>query len=839
MTEETIFLSALEQATPAARAAYLDAACAGNPELRERVEGLLRSHGDPDSFLDRPALVRQAEAQAEPNRTTDLPANRAPSADEPAADDELLAFLAPGGGPGSLGRLDHYQVLEVVGRGGMGVVFKARDTRLQRVVAIKVLAASLAASGAARQRFFREARAAAAVRDEHVVGIHAVSDEGGPTPYLVMEFIAGVTLEKRVQRREPLAAKEVLRIGLQAALGLAAAHRQGLIHRDVKPANILLENGVERVKLTDFGLARAADDASLSQAGVVAGTPLFMSPEQARGEPLDGRSDLFSLGSVLYTLCTGRAAFAAGNTLAVLKRVCEAAPWPIRKVNPDIPEWLAAVVDRLLAKDPGARFQTAEELAEVLGRDLARLQQSRQTPAQEASKPEAAPPAAPAQPARKRKRLALTAGLLGVVGLAAGLATVAALNQPPGPGAPRHGRPVPPEPDPRVLTVSKRPEDGGRFRTIQEALDTVGQGMTIRVLDDAVYEEFLQIDRPELQQGVTLVAAGKASLRRVPGKTATVWIRGVPRFTLRGFRVEGTPRKDDYREVYITGLCPGVVLERLDITQGAGDGVVLYDVPLSGKDAPVVIRDCTIRVGQLAVVVKGRSHDDQFRPQPCGHVVVRNNDLVGCNLGVVLIGVVHKVHVVGNRIQGSQRRAVELWDLLKGTAGVLVANNTMFQCNCALGIWDDHAQRKDFLKCKDIRVQNNLVFETGYEADMVLTNRGRGDFKAADQDGDLNGLLHSPEWRFSHNWREADEQRGARVPGRWIPYSPTDHRLKPDMVLSLKSSDPNFLRPARDSPLATGGAGVTDSTLPAYVGAVPPEGVAPWDWDRTWRALAR
>src|SRR5206468_237440 len=144
-----------------------------------------------------------------------------------------------------------------------------------------------------------------------------------------------------------------------AAAGLAAAHAQGLVHRDVKPANILLENGIERVRLTDFGLARAADDASLTQSGVVAGTPEYMAPEQAAGGTVDHRADLFSLGSVLYAMCAGRPPFRAGGTLAVLKRVCEEAPRPLPEVNPEVPDWLVGIIARLQAKDPADRFQTA------------------------------------------------------------------------------------------------------------------------------------------------------------------------------------------------------------------------------------------------------------------------------------------------------------------------------------------------------------------------------------------------------------------------------------------------------------------------------------------------
>jgi serine/threonine-protein kinase len=219
---------------------------------------------------------------------------------EPAsARDHSLDFLGASDDPASLGRLGPYEVSEILGRGGFGVVLKAFDPALGRAVAIKVLAPQLATSAAARSRFAREARAAAAVVHENVVAIHAV-DSWNSLPYLVMPCIAGQSLQERVDRDGPTDLKAILRIGIQTAQGLAAAHSQGLVHRDVKPSNILLENGVERVKLTDFGLARAVDDASLTQSGVVAGTPQYMSPEQARGEPVDHRSDLFSLGSVLY-----------------------------------------------------------------------------------------------------------------------------------------------------------------------------------------------------------------------------------------------------------------------------------------------------------------------------------------------------------------------------------------------------------------------------------------------------------------------------------------------------------------------------------------------------------
>ncbi len=217
----------------------------------------------------------------------------------------VLKLLGPTDDPSMLGRLAGYEIVGVIGCGGMGVVLKGFDPRLNRFVAIKLLAPHLAASGSARRRFAREAKAAAAVVHENVVAIHGVSEFQG-LPYLVMPYVKGESLQKRLDRGGPLGVSEVLRIARQIAAGLAAAHAQGLIHRDIKPANILLEEGVDRLQLTDFGLARTVDDASETRTGIIAGTPQYMSPEQARGDALDPRSDLFSVGSVMYAMCAGR-----------------------------------------------------------------------------------------------------------------------------------------------------------------------------------------------------------------------------------------------------------------------------------------------------------------------------------------------------------------------------------------------------------------------------------------------------------------------------------------------------------------------------------------------------
>lgn len=287
---------------------------------------------------------------------------------------EIRGWLDATDDPRMLGRFAGYEIVGIVGHGGMGIVLKGFEASLNRYVAIKILAPRLATNGSARNRFSREAQAAAAVRHDNVIAIHRV-DQWHGLPFLVMPYAGGISLQKRIDSDGRLTIEQTLRVGIQVASGLAAAHAQGLVHRDIKPANILLEQGVERVTITDFGLARAADDASITRTGVIAGTPQYMSPEQAEAGSLDARSDLFSLGSVLYTMATGRPPFRGESSYEVLRRIVTEPVRPMREIESSVPEWFAWLVSRLHAKSPNDRPSTASEVASLLEACLAHVQQ--------------------------------------------------------------------------------------------------------------------------------------------------------------------------------------------------------------------------------------------------------------------------------------------------------------------------------------------------------------------------------------------------------------------------------------------------------------------------------
>ena len=342
------------------------------------------------SHLDECEVCGQTLSELSASRNTWKDARLFLAADPPGSSDELLVtqdqayapseaetpsvgFLAPSDDPRMLGRFGPYEILGVIGWGGMGVVLKGLDGALNRYVAIKVLAPQLATDGTARRRFAREAQAAAAVVHDNVIPVYGV-DEFNELPYLVMPYVGGSSLQKRIDKEGPLPLSETLRIAAQTAAGLAAAHAQGLVHRDIKPANLLLLNNVERVRITDFGLARAADDRTLTRIGVIAGTPEFMSPEQARGEAIDYRSDLFSLGSVMYAMCTGRPPFRANSSFGVLQKISQAQPTSVRELSPELPDWMSRLIGKLHAKLPEDRFGSAEEVSLILHQCLAHTQ---------------------------------------------------------------------------------------------------------------------------------------------------------------------------------------------------------------------------------------------------------------------------------------------------------------------------------------------------------------------------------------------------------------------------------------------------------------------------------
>jgi serine/threonine protein kinase len=264
---------------------------------------------------------------------------------------------------------DAYTIEGEVGRGGMGVVYRARDERLQRRVAIKVLPPELAFQRDIRERFTREAQTAARLSHPHIVPIHTVG-EGLGLVYFVMGYVDGESVAARIRRRGQLPVEEARRIMKETADALGAAHALSVIHRDIKPDNILLEGTRGRVMVTDFGIAKALSSTSgptLTGLGVAIGTPAFMSPEQAAGErEIDGRSDLYSLGIVAYQMLTGTLPFSAPSVAGILmKQITEAAP-DLRTQRPDVPEDLALAIARCLEKDPENRWPTADALRRAL-----------------------------------------------------------------------------------------------------------------------------------------------------------------------------------------------------------------------------------------------------------------------------------------------------------------------------------------------------------------------------------------------------------------------------------------------------------------------------------------
>ena len=362
---------------------------------------------------------RRADQAAEP--TGDFAAHNTAS-DAPAAaqPDPLLSLLRPPQAAGELGRLAHFAVTRLLGRGGMGAVFAADDLLVRRQVALKVMRPEFTSHPEARERFLREAQTAGGLEHDHVIPVYQVAEDNGVW-FIAMPLLKGEALDERLKREGRLPIPAVLKLGRETAEGLAAAHAQGLVHRDVKPGNLWLEGtgeaggaGFRRVKILDFGLARAVqDDQHLTAAGGVLGTPAYMAPEQASGAEVDHRTDLFSLGVVLYRCCAGELPFQGPNTMATLLSLATKEAVPVGEKNPAVPAALADLIMRLLAKAPGDRPQSAEDVAEA----LRRIEQEHAVVTAQAAQ-------APAPRRRRVSALTLCVAALVVLGLAAVAAVI-------------------------------------------------------------------------------------------------------------------------------------------------------------------------------------------------------------------------------------------------------------------------------------------------------------------------------------------------------------------------------------------------------------------------------
>jgi hypothetical protein len=546
-------------------------------------------------------------------------------------------LLAPPRQSGTLGSLGKYDVLEVLGYGGMGVVFRAHDEQLMRVVAIKVMSRELASNATSRRRFIREARAAAAINHPNVVTIHSVDEHNG-TPFLVMEFIQGESMRDRLHRGPRLELVDVLRIASQISAGLAAAHAHGVIHRDIKPGNIMFQEGLQRVKITDFGLARVAvDNLDLTSREMGIGTPAYMSPEQVRGDEIDSRSDLFALGCVMYAMLRGHSPFHGRTALEIARKVADADPAP-PVADPSVPPFLSEIIERLLQKSPDKRFQSAGEVAELLRRHLAVINQTATDKVgQVLQQATIAPP--------RKKRPVMMLGAAAVLGLAA----VAALA-----GWPlgMFRRPVTGEnvAAGRETTKGASTDSGGASSattsqgklaltvgqsgkadctTIGEALRQVASGGQITILDGAEYVEAIRLTDPDRHAGVRIVSPQRATVKSNE-RGAVVSIRGVPNLRLEGLKVVAPQAQFG---VEITGACPGVQLNDIEVQRVAnpegarGNFAAVYlRNGAGGTDKqPLVIRRMTLRSTIVGVVI-GNPDSKDAGPR---HIVLEESFVQG------------------------------------------------------------------------------------------------------------------------------------------------------------------------------------------------------------------
>src|SRR5215471_8997689 len=575
-----------------------------------------------------------------------------------SAPDSKEAIFMPSdeaiGATTALEQLGRYQLLDKLGQGGMGTVFLASDTRLDRRVAIKVLPPESVHNPDAVARFQREAKALAKLSHPGIVQAYDSEEDNG-RHFLVMEYVEGQSLLDVLKRDGCVAPTYAADYIHQAAAALQHAHDKGLVHRDLKPSNLLLSSSGQ-IKILDLGLARFLQDQigdpTKTREGMGIGTPDYAAPEQFRdAHRADSRADIYALGCTLYHLLTGRVPFPGSSLAEKYDAHRQREPTPLQELCADIPGGLVLVVQRMMAKHPAERFQTAADAAAALAPYVAGSSASFSRLSTRVNWQGSQITMTAFEPWSwlRHRRTWIASAIVMAFALAVILVWAWPRLFPPGGSIakqePHSGEPAGPDEsqaegfapnaDPNVLTVSQEEKNGGTYRTINDALEKIKPGQTIRLLDGGVYREAVLLNRPSVHTGITIEAPWGATLERTQEGGALIEIAGVPGITLRDLRLRAQGTRLTAL-VFVHDRVADVALERLDLgpaRAGAGfNGIEvsqLPDLPEGGRPH-ITIRDCVFRQAQIGVNNIGIQADYSF-PNPVSGVLLRNNRLLDCD----------------------------------------------------------------------------------------------------------------------------------------------------------------------------------------------------------------
>ncbi len=721
-----------------------------------------------------------------------------------------------------------YRLEEKLGQGGMGVVYRAHDTQLDRPVALKCLRDDRRVDPKRVARLVREGRAQAKLKGPEFADIHDVAELEGAT-YLVMEYVLGDPLN-RVLESGPVPATEAARLVRDVAAAMGHAHALGVVHRDLKPSN-LVRRPDGRICVLDLGLARLLESGAgapeLTEEGAIAGTPDYMAPEQyADPRLVTPAADVYALGCTLLALLTGSPPYLGVKGLTA-KRAAHEGGVVLDELVSDkrVPAELAPVLKRMLSPSPRERSPDGTAAAADLDAFL------------KAGVANGAVPIESHANARRRRHWPVVLAAATIVGTAV-LAFVAFRSPRGSPAASSgtdEGAPIIPSAEPlgpsteraidQVMTVAR---DGtAMFTDLHEALRQATPHTTIRILDGGTYPgPYLLL--PDQHAGLTLESYAGAKITCGHDEEVALFIRDVPDVQVLGLGFEG-----NCEHVYlikVTGRCPGLLLEglRMFLPEGEGHAIYFWGQEPEEDDAVACVRRCEFTGGQSAVVVSGFNIDEPSI-RLSGQISITDNTIRGGSIG--LQGWVARVLISGNVL--SSPNSWVYADCLEGRSrDIWIANNSIL--NARPAFWS-RVTIDEPRPTSGLRFVANLLLGSGSRGVWLYEGETDGGYELSDTDG----AWVRDSWNTRKNWRE-ESQPGKgrpRAPG-WVPPGPEDV-LRPKIdVKERVAVRPGFLVPAPGSGPDTGGAGPADPLLPTYAGAVPPDGTNAWDWTKTWDAFA-